>query len=583
MNAVDDSSSDQSSTTNSSTTTNSTVVGSGSETTEYEIEPESDDVDTLEQEARLLDEELAARRQRMQKEALKERIRGLRDELQELSVPVVTASLSKDGRTREDAVPSTSRTGTRDEHLLVRTVYNEPPKHNSSRKQVSKESLYNHIVSQTDVKAKKLPVRRDVSQSYHSDGSIRLKQPHSLTSRRQSIRDAETHNASNGEGSKEHPYQINAVHSIPQESPPSSDSETQHSHGSRRSKKSHNSTGRRQDQAERRKHRHSEREDREDREDRVDVRSNATHRRERRRDNEGEAYYRRRGFAADDDTVNVPRRDENRGDVRRVDERRGISHPRGAEGPARADEDRLTFLRDSDDSLDAGACQRATIRPSIPRQGKPLQSGMVAKPTDTVIFPQNWPHITLKCDRVGGSYTFQELDWRQFVTGELELLSSYRISPDEHEGRIRLLKQLMQLSQAYEWQVIMKLYTEVVSQIEQGLIVWGSSFEATLHWALAQHNNNHGDSGNSKQNARTSGGRQPSKKSSSKSRPTYCKEYQTNACPSTDDKHWGMVNGERMMVEHICAACLMRKKEVAHHNEMSGDCPSKGAGRNYRQ
>jgi len=517
-----------------------------------------------------LDDEVAAKRQLKQKEALRERIRGLKDELHELSAPTVTASLSKDGRTRYA-----------NEAPLVRTVYNEPVKPSSSGKQVSRDSLYNHIVAQT-VKSKKLPVRRDVSQAYHSDGPASLKHtkpPH--TSRRSSIRDAELLTASNGEGATEHPYQINAVHSISQESP-SSDSEAQHSRGSHRSKKSHHSTQQRREQAERRTYRNSERDDR------VDARDTERYsqRQERRRGTDDEVHRTRRQEhpVAEDDAAAAPRRDENRGQGRRTYERRGISHGGGAEATARTDDDRLTFLRDSDDSLELGACQRATIRPSIPKQGKPIQSGMVAKPTDTVIFPQNWPHITLKCDRAGGAYTFQELDWKQFVTGELELLSSYRISPDEHEGRIRLLKQLMQLSQAYEWQAIKMLYTEVVSQIEQGLIVWGSSFEATLHWALAQYNNNHSDNGGNRQNARAPSGKQSNRKSSSKSRPTYCKEYQTNACSSSDDKHWGMVNGERMMVEHICAACLMRRKEVAHHNEMSGDCPTKGAGaRNNRQ
>ena len=229
----------------------------------------------------------------------------------------------------------------------------------------------------------------------------------------------------------------------------------------------------------------------------------------------------------------------------------------------------MTFPRESDDSVDVAAWQNTSIRPQTPKKGK-VQSGIIAKPTDTVMFPQNWPHIALTSDKVGGAYTFQDLDIRLFVTGELTLLSSHRISPDEHEGRIRLLRQLISLSRVYEWAVIMKLYTEVVSQIENGLIIWGSSFESTIQWALANHNSTL-PAAKSPVNKT-----QYAKKSSGKTRPTYCKEYQTNACTSPEDKHWGMVNGERRMVEHICAACLMRKKEVVHHSEMSTECPSKG-------
>jgi len=199
------------------------------------------------------------------------------------------------------------------------------------------------------------------------------------------------------------------------------------------------------------------------------------------------------------------------------------------------------------------------------------------------MFPQNWPHIALTCDKVGGAYTFQDLDVCLFVTGELTLLSSHRISPDEHEGRIRLLRQLMSLSRVYEWAVIMKLYTEVVSQIEHGLIIWASSFETTIQWALANYNSTV-QAAKAPVNKTETHRSQYAKKSSGKTRPTYCKEYQTNACTSPEDKHWGMVNGERRMVEHICAACLMRKKEVVHHSEMSSECPSKGStSRNSRQ
>jgi len=142
----------------------------------------------------------------------------------------------------------------------------------------------------------------------------------------------------------------------------------------------------------------------------------------------------------------------------------------------------------------------------------------------------------------------------------------------------------MHLSRVYDWYVIKKLYTEVVSQIEQGLIIWGSRFETIIQWALAQNNSNATGS-NNKQNAKTPVGKQQyAKKAPYKARPTYCKDYQQNACSFSDDKHWGTVNGERMMVEHVCAACLMRRKETARHSEASSECPCKGSSsRNSQQ
>jgi hypothetical protein len=249
---------------------------------------------------------------------------------------------------------------------------------------------------------------------------------------------------------------------------------------------------------------------------------------------------------------------------------------RGGDVRRRAESGFPTKHADSLFSADSESwLNNTTVTRHPPKRGKvPLQSGQVAKSTDQVIFPQNWPHIAIQSDKVGGSYSFHELDIRLFVTGELELLSSHRISPDEHEGRIRLLKQLMYLNKSYDCQAILKLYAEVVSKIERGLLIWGSSFEATITWAL---NNMIPISMRQQQAPQGKNKAQYGKKSSNyKTRPTYCKDFQSNSCSSSEDKHWGMVNGERMLVEHVCAACLMKKKENAYHSESSSECPCKG-------
>ena len=199
-----------------------------------------------------------------------------------------------------------------------------------------------------------------------------------------------------------------------------------------------------------------------------------------------------------------------------------------------------------------------------------LQSGIMARATDMVRYPQDWPHIALQGDRVSGAYTFHELTVTLFVTGELELISKLNISPGEQEGRLRLLRQLMYLSRVYEWHDILKLYAEVVSMIELGLLSWISSFEETINWAITRQGFQGLPRGNKKTYSTNT-----QKKQYKSARPTYCKEFQHNACAFQDNKHWGTVNGERMQVEHICAACLMKRKEINHHSEVSTDCPCK--------
>ena len=209
---------------------------------------------------------------------------------------------------------------------------------------------------------------------------------------------------------------------------------------------------------------------------------------------------------------------------------------------------------------------------------KPLQSGILAKSTDTVLYPQEWPHVAIHCDKIGENYSFHELDVRLFVTGELELIARYDITPGEHEGRLRLLRQLMYLSKVHDWGVILRLYSEVVMNIERGLLTWVSRFDETLTWAVARQVPSY------RGNGKPTGGKPVrGKNQGGKSRPTYCKDFQSNACAYTEDKHWGTVNGDRMMVEHICAACLMKRKEVTAHSESSSDCPCRGSRNNSSQ
>ncbi|RLC09100.1 MAG: hypothetical protein DRI57_22765 [Deltaproteobacteria bacterium] len=218
----------------------------------------------------------------------------------------------------------------------------------------------------------------------------------------------------------------------------------------------------------------------------------------------------------------------------------------------------------------SGRSESERTRSMVPKRGrKILQSGIIAKATDMVKFPQDWPHIALQSDKVGGCYSFQELDYKLFASGELELISRALISDTERDGRTELLKQLIYLYRVYDWQTILKLYTEVVSKIEKGLLTWSSQFNPTLTSALARQ-------GAVKSVAKTTvtkSSGQKAGKGYGKARPTYCKDFQGNSCPFTEEKHWGMVNGERMQVEHICAACLMKRKEVVGHSESSSDCP----------
>jgi len=65
---------------------------------------------------------------------------------------------------------------------------------------------------------------------------------------------------------------------------------------------------------------------------------------------------------------------------------------------------------------------------------------MVGMATDHVVNPQIWPQTNLQYEYVSKGVTFQQLDFKLFVAGELEIISSKNIGDKEKKARVALLK-----------------------------------------------------------------------------------------------------------------------------------------------
>ena len=77
---------------------------------------------------------------------------------------------------------------------------------------------------------------------------------------------------------------------------------------------------------------------------------------------------------------------------------------------------------------------------------KPKKSGITSKAWDKVEEPQLRPHVALLGEGVNGHQpSFSELDFRLFIAGELEIVTSVKTSEAEKIGRLHLLKQLAYL------------------------------------------------------------------------------------------------------------------------------------------
>ena len=58
------------------------------------------------------------------------------------------------------------------------------------------------------------------------------------------------------------------------------------------------------------------------------------------------------------------------------------------------------------------------------KKSRSKKSGINAKASDRVKFPQSWPQAHLQYEYVNKQMTYDELDFKMFIGGELEIISS---------------------------------------------------------------------------------------------------------------------------------------------------------------
>ena len=88
--------------------------------------------------------------------------------------------------------------------------------------------------------------------------------------------------------------------------------------------------------------------------------------------------------------------------------------------------------------------------------------------TDHVVNPQIWPQTNLQYEYVSKGVTFQQLDFKLFVAGELEIISSKNIGDKEKKARVALHKKNVYYSSVYHWKALLECYAAFVRQIESG-------------------------------------------------------------------------------------------------------------------
>lgn len=163
---------------------------------------------------------------------------------------------------------------------------------------------------------------------------------------------------------------------------------------------------------------------------------------------------------------------------------------------------------------------------------------------------------------------YADLDFRQFIVGELEVISRDGISKSERNGRLTFLKKFLYYSSTYEFKGLKAFYAAWLREIELGNKTWDDDPHQIETAILTKHirpQQKNAQYANKKDSAKSS-----SEKVSEKV--WFCNLYQRNKCQHKNS-HIAVIKGEARMCQHICATCWLKDKTKLVHPESSSSCP----------
>ena len=272
--------------------------------------------------------------------------------------------------------------------------------------------------------------------------------------------------------------------------------------------------------------------------------------------------------------------DDNRPKIKNVDDLSFVETPKKKKNKAkkskispeivRPEEDSDVEMSESDvtssdDDSDSGAARRKD-----PRKGN-VRSGRYDRLSDTKLVSNEWYAHTAIDETIGGDKQFNELTFNLLVAGELEIISSGKISSKEKFSRIELLKILAYRHEVIPVSLVLTHYAGFLSKIEKGKYKWGSqkdlnTFEQQLVYSVSMDRSQvdkdkEGTGGMSKV---VQGGKEEKKK--------YCLEYNKGEC-TLSSPHEGTLGNQKVLKYHLCKKCLMdRNLERSHPSK---DCVRK--------
>ncbi len=109
--------------------------------------------------------------------------------------------------------------------------------------------------------------------------------------------------------------------------------------------------------------------------------------------------------------------------------------------------------------------------------GKPTKkSDLLSKPHDVVLKKVIWPQQRLGVRHTTGKgLDFDSLDLRLLTVGEMEVISSGKISEYEKAARLNILKDILFNARFYDWAAVKGLYVAILTEVESGTKQWSNS------------------------------------------------------------------------------------------------------------
>ena len=140
-----------------------------------------------------------------------------------------------------------------------------------------------------------------------------------------------------------------------------------------------------------------------------------------------------------------------------------------------------------------------------------------------------------------------------------------KLSASDKQARLEQLKRAVYQTGSYSFDLVLDLHAAKLRAIELGRKSWDSDFSNLEQQMLL------GAKGRGKQTAGGSLGGGASKEP----RVFYCRDFQSGQCNKADNVHYTIFKGRKVLAHHVCARCLLRKRDLKQHPENWEDCPSK--------